>query len=138
MRANSDIGQHKSLNQYHSLPKERDLGKVPKNHLWVWQNDFLCSHFLKSHYFRQIICNSVLSLVKNSPGPLLIGLFFKSKFHNEGSDWQKSYFEVFLAGIPLVTPKNFNLGRPPLHVFCPYLQDFWQISDADIFHWIFG
>ena len=46
------------------------------------------------------------------------------------------YFFSFL--IPFVIPKNFNLHRPPLHIFCRYLQDFWQISDADIFHWIFG
>ena len=68
-----------------------------------------------------------------------ISIFFKSKFHNEGGVCEKKLFWGFLlAMIPFVIPKNFNLHRPPLHIFCPYLQDFWQISDADIFHWIFG
>ena len=68
-----------------------------------------------------------------------ISIFFKSKFHNEWGVCQKSYFDVFfLAMIPFVIPENFNLNRPPIHIFCLYPQDFWQISDADIFHWIFG
>ena len=68
-----------------------------------------------------------------------ISIFFKSKFHNERGVCQKSYFDVFfLVMIPFVIPKNFNLHRPPIHIFCLYPQDFWQISDADIFHWIFG
>ena len=29
----------------------------------------------------------------------------------------KSYFEVFSGMIPFVIPKNFNLHRPPIHVF---------------------
>ena len=35
--------------------------------------------------------------------------------------------------IPFVIPKNFNLHRPPIHVFSPYFQDFLQTLDADIF-----
>ena len=68
-----------------------------------------------------------------------ISIYFKSKFHNEGGDCQKSYFEVFFSqGSHMSPPKISTLTDPPLHVFCPDLQDFWQISDADIFHWIFG
>ena len=60
-------------------------------------------------------------------------------FHNEWGVCQKKLFWCFfLAMIPFVIPKNFNLNRPPIHIFCLYPQDFWQISDADIFHWIFG
>ena len=46
---------------------------------------------------------------------------------------KKLFWGFFLAVVPFVTPKNFNLNRPPIHVFCPYLLDFWQISDGDIF-----
>ena len=68
-----------------------------------------------------------------------ISIFFKSKFHNEWGVCEKKLFWCFfLAMIPFVIPKNFNLHRPPIHIFCLYPQDFWQISDADIFHWIFG
>ena len=66
-----------------------------------------------------------------------ISIFFKSKFHNEWGVCQKVILMFFLAMIPFVIPKNFNLNRP-IHIFCLYPQDFWQISDADIFHWIFG
>ena len=41
---------------------------------------------------------------------------------------KKLFWGFFLAVVPFVTPKNFNLNRPPLHVFCPYLLYFWQIS----------
>ena len=59
-------------------------------------------------------------------------------FTMKGVTVKKAILRFFLTGISYVTTKNFNLDRPPLHVFCPDLQDFWQISDADIFHWIFG
>ena len=52
---------------------------------------------------------------------------------------EKSYFEFFSwQWSHLSIPKISTFTEPPLHMFCPYLQDFWQISDADIFHWIFG
>ena len=37
---------------------------------------------------------------------------------------KKVFGAFFLAMIPFVIPKNFNLDRPPLHIFLPYLQDF--------------
>ena len=68
-----------------------------------------------------------------------ISIFFKSKFHNEGGVCEKSYFEVFFyQWSHLSFPKISTFTDPPLHVFCPYLQYFWQISDVNIFHWIFG
>ena len=67
-----------------------------------------------------------------------ISIFFKSKFHNEGGVCEKGYFEFFYGNDPICHSQKFQPSQTPLHVFCPYLQDFWQISDADIFHWIFG
>ena len=67
-----------------------------------------------------------------------ISIFFKSKSQWMGRLSKKLFWCFFLAMIPFVIPKNFNLHRPPNHIFCLYPQDFWQISDADIFHWIFG
>ena len=34
-----------------------------------------------------------------------------------GRLWKKLFWGFFLAVVPFVTPKNFNLNRPPLHVF---------------------
>ena len=68
-----------------------------------------------------------------------ISIFFKSKFHNEGGVCEKSYFEVFFwQWSHLSFPKISTFTDPPLHIFCLYPQDFWQISDANIFHWIIG
>ena len=68
-----------------------------------------------------------------------ISIFFKSKFHNEGGVCEKSYFEVFFwQWSHLSFQKISTFTDPPLHIFCLYPQDFWQISDADIFHWIFA
>ena len=47
-------------------------------------------------------------------------------FTMKGATVKKVILRFFLAVVPFVTPKNFNLNRPPLHVFCPYLLDFWQ------------
>ena len=51
-----------------------------------------------------------------------------------GATVKKVILRFFLAVVLLINPKNFNLNRPPIHVFCPYLLDFWQISDVNIFH----
>ena len=45
-----------------------------------------------------------------------ISIFFKSKFHNEGGDCQKSYFEVFFSqGSHMSPPKISTLTDPPSH-----------------------
>ena len=47
-----------------------------------------------------------------------ISIFFKSQFHNEGGDCQKSYFEVFFwQGSHMWPPKISTLTDPPFKFF---------------------
>ena len=62
-----------------------------------------------------------------------ISIFFQSKFHNEGGNCQKSYFEVvFWQGSHMWPPKISTLADPPFtflpisprlltNIRCPYL-----------------
>ena len=53
-----------------------------------------------------------------------ISIFFKSKFHNEGGDCQKSYFEVFCSqGSHMSPPKISTLADAPL-TFLPIFPRF--------------
>ena len=62
-----------------------------------------------------------------------ISIFFKSKFHNEWASVKKAILRFLSDNGPIYHPQKFQPSQTPIHVFSPYLHDFWQITDADIF-----
>ena len=67
-----------------------------------------------------------------------ISIIFKSEFHNEGGDWEKKLrWNMYFSGNDLICcPRKFQPSQTPLHVFLPISPRY--LTDANIFHWIFG
>ena len=77
-----------------------------------------------------------------------ISIFFKSKFHNEGGDCQKNYFEVFFSqGSHMSPPKISTLTDPPFtflpisprfltNIRCQYFSlNIWVVYDQSELDW---
>ena len=63
---------------------------------------------------------------------------FKDLDAQQASQQMSYFYTITWYILHIFTELNFQICNYAQKHFCPYLQDFWQISDADIFHWIFG
>ena len=99
-----------------------------------WLNASLSPHFPSVYFLQKKYLAFNIWFGRTAGRSTNIYIFQIKISQWRGRLWKKVILSFFMAMVPFVIPKNFNLHRPPLHIFCPYLQDFWQISDADIFH----
>ena len=62
-----------------------------------------------------------------------ISIFFKPKFHNEGGNCQKSYFEVFSGKDLIWHPRKFQPWQTPPSCFLPISPRFFDKYQMPIF-----